>query len=151
MAPPSSSSPSRRSASRRCQVSASFPLERCGCAETPLPVTTAACLILQKMFRCSQARCRVLLVPVGQPHQAGTLMVAGDLVVMPTAPTINSMRFECAGRPVDRDPLQSSEGWQKFTAGWLVGGLSGVAWGYILTQILPYCEFPTSHLLLCCL
>lgn len=46
----------------------------------------------------------------------------------------------CTGRPVDRDPLQSSEGWQKFTGGWLVGGLSGVAWGYILTQILPYCE-----------
>lgn len=41
---------------------------------------------------------------------------------------------------MDRDPLQSSEGWQKFTGGWLVGGLSGVAWGYILTQILPYCE-----------
>jgi hypothetical protein len=42
---------------------------------------------------------------------------------------------------VDRDPLQSSEGWQKFTGGWLVGGLSGVAWAYILTQILPYCEY----------
>lgn len=34
-----------------------------------------------------------------------------------------------------RDPLQSSDGWQKFTAGWLVGGLSGVAWGYVLTQV----------------
>lgn len=41
----------------------------------------------------------------------------------------------CAGREVQRDPLQSSDGWQKFTAGWLVGGLSGVAWGYVLTQV----------------
>jgi photosystem I subunit 11 len=31
-----------------------------------------------------------------------------------------------------------SKGWAKFTSGWLVGGLSGVAWSYILTQILPY-------------
>jgi Photosystem I reaction centre subunit XI len=55
-------------------------------------------------------------------------------------PGHTSFRPTIAGRPVDRDPLQSSEGWQKFTGGWLVGGLSGVAWGYILTQILPYCE-----------
>lgn len=33
---------------------------------------------------------------------------------------------------------QTAEGWQKFAAGWLVGGLSGVAWAYILTQTLPY-------------
>ena len=37
-----------------------------------------------------------------------------------------------------RDPLQTSEGWSKFAAGWTVGGLSGVAWGYVCTQILPY-------------
>jgi photosystem I subunit 11 len=42
------------------------------------------------------------------------------------------------GRSVQRDPLQSSEGWSQFTAGWTVGGLSGAAWGYICTQILPY-------------
>jgi len=34
--------------------------------------------------------------------------------------------------------LQTADGWQRFTAGWLVGGLSGVAWAYILTQTLPY-------------
>jgi hypothetical protein len=28
--------------------------------------------------------------------------------------------------------------WAKFAAGWTVGGLSGVAWCYILTQLLPY-------------
>ena len=33
---------------------------------------------------------------------------------------------------------QTAEGWQKFAAGWFVGGLSGVAWAYILTQTLPY-------------
>ena len=31
--------------------------------------------------------------------------------------------------------LQSNEGWQNFTAGWLVGGLSGVAWGFFLTKV----------------
>lgn len=34
--------------------------------------------------------------------------------------------------------VQSAEGWQKFAAGWFVGGLSGVAWAWILTQTLPY-------------
>ena len=33
-----------------------------------------------------------------------------------------------SGREISRDPVQSSEGWAKFTSGWLVGGLSGVAW-----------------------
>ncbi|EFN51918.1 hypothetical protein CHLNCDRAFT_32796 [Chlorella variabilis] len=42
------------------------------------------------------------------------------------------------GRSVPRDPLQSADGWNKFTAGFAVGGLSGAAWGYICTQILPY-------------
>jgi len=42
------------------------------------------------------------------------------------------------GRSITRDPLQSSEGWANFTSGWLVGGISGVAWSYILTQVLPY-------------
>ena len=28
--------------------------------------------------------------------------------------------------------------WSQFSSGWLVGGLSGVAWSYILTQVLPY-------------
>lgn len=43
-----------------------------------------------------------------------------------------------SGRNIARDSLQSSEGWSKFAAGWAVGGLSGVAWGYVCTQILPY-------------
>jgi photosystem I subunit 11 len=28
--------------------------------------------------------------------------------------------------------------WANFTSGWVVGGLSGVAWAYLLTQLLPY-------------
>jgi hypothetical protein len=40
-----------------------------------------------------------------------------------------------SGRAVQRDSLQTAEGWSGFTAGWLVGGLSGVAWAYILTQV----------------
>ena len=48
------------------------------------------------------------------------------------------MTWVCTGREVARDKLQTSEGWSQFTAGWAVGGLSGVAWGYVLTQILPY-------------
>lgn len=43
-----------------------------------------------------------------------------------------------SGRTIPKDPLQSSEGWSSFTSGWLVGGLSGVAWSYVLTQVLPY-------------
>ncbi|KAJ9533186.1 hypothetical protein QJQ45_018280, partial [Haematococcus lacustris] len=43
-----------------------------------------------------------------------------------------------SGRSVPRDPLQTSQGWSEFTAGWAVGGLSGVAWAYICTQVLPY-------------
>jgi len=39
-----------------------------------------------------------------------------------------------AGRSIAQDPLQTSEGWAQFSSGWLVGGLSGVAWAYILTQ-----------------
>ena len=43
-----------------------------------------------------------------------------------------------SGREISRDRLQSNEGWQNFTAGFFVGAESGVAWGYVLSQILPY-------------
>lgn len=42
------------------------------------------------------------------------------------------------GRDLAADQLQTSEGWSGFSAGWLVGGLSGVAWAYLLTQTMPY-------------
>jgi hypothetical protein len=28
--------------------------------------------------------------------------------------------------------------WSKFSAGFTIGGLSGVGWAYVCTQILPY-------------
>ena len=31
--------------------------------------------------------------------------------------------------------MQTNEGWQNFTAGWFVGGLSGVGFGYVLTKV----------------
>jgi photosystem I subunit 11 len=85
----------------------------------------------------------------GVAEIAGSLSAAGLVLILTACLTIyGAAKFQqdkseigvktLSGRPVDRDPLQSSEGWQKFTGGWLVGGLSGVAWGYILTQILPY-------------
>lgn len=43
-----------------------------------------------------------------------------------------------SGRETTADALQTSEGWSGFTSGWLVGGLSGVAWAYVCTQILPF-------------
>lgn len=43
-----------------------------------------------------------------------------------------------SGRSVAADALQSADGWSGFAAGWTVGGLSGVAWAYIMTQVLPY-------------
>ncbi|KAK3273558.1 hypothetical protein CYMTET_18207 [Cymbomonas tetramitiformis] len=42
------------------------------------------------------------------------------------------------GRELAPDALQTAEGWNGFSSGWLVGGLSGVAWAYLLTQTLPY-------------
>eukprot|EP01026_Neomeris_dumetosa_P033924 TRINITY_DN271_c0_g1_i5.p1 TRINITY_DN271_c0_g1~~TRINITY_DN271_c0_g1_i5.p1 ORF type:complete len:196 (-),score=32.26 TRINITY_DN271_c0_g1_i5:176-763(-) len=65
-----------------------------------------------------------------------TLAMYGTAKFQVDAPKIGVKTL--SGREVARDPLQSSEGWSSFTAGWLVGGLSGVAWGYICTQILPF-------------
>jgi photosystem I subunit 11 len=85
----------------------------------------------------------------GVAEISGSLSAAGLVLILTLCLTIyGASAFQqeksqigiktLSGREIQRDPLQSSDGWQKFTAGWLVGGLSGVAWGYILTQILPY-------------
>merc|ERR1712054_141117 len=42
------------------------------------------------------------------------------------------------GRTIISDPAKTPEGWSKFSAGFLFGGLSGVAWAYIMTQTLPF-------------
>lgn len=79
---------------------------------------------------------------------AGSLSAAGLILILTLALSIyGAVSFQkeevvgvktLTGREVARDPLQSSQGWADFTAGWLAGGLSGVAWAYVLTQLLPY-------------
>eukprot|EP01026_Neomeris_dumetosa_P083301 TRINITY_DN964_c0_g1_i2.p1 TRINITY_DN964_c0_g1~~TRINITY_DN964_c0_g1_i2.p1 ORF type:complete len:219 (-),score=25.29 TRINITY_DN964_c0_g1_i2:198-782(-) len=85
----------------------------------------------------------------GTAEVAGCLSGAGLVLILTTCLAMyGTAKFQVegskigvktlSGRDVARDPLQSSEGWSSFTAGWLVGGLSGVAWAYICTQILPF-------------
>ncbi|GBF94744.1 photosystem I reaction center subunit XI [Raphidocelis subcapitata] len=84
----------------------------------------------------------------GTAEIAGCLSAAGLVGILALCLTLyGAAQFQSApkmgvktlsGRAIERDPLQSSEGWSGFTAGWLVGGLGGVAWAYVCTQILPY-------------
>lgn len=75
---------------------------------------------------------------------AGLVLILTACLAMYGASTFQNEGAEAlgvktlSGRAVARDPLQSGAGWSAFTAGWLVGGLSGVAWAYVLTQVLPY-------------
>eukprot|EP00884_Botryococcus_braunii_P011228 jgi/Botrbrau1/20105/Bobra.0173s0008.1 len=64
------------------------------------------------------------------------LVAYGAVTFQQEAPVIGVKTL--SGREIPRDPLQSAAGWNAFSAGWLVGGLSGVAWAYILTLVLPY-------------
>merc|ERR1719265_397810 len=43
-----------------------------------------------------------------------------------------------SGRKIAIDELQTSAGWANFASGWVVGGLSGVLYCYLCTQIFPY-------------
>ena len=85
----------------------------------------------------------------GTAEIVGSLSAAGLVVILTLCLSIyGSVTFQnevpavgvktLSGRTTSPDPLQSGEGWAKFAAGFAVGGLSGVAWGYICTQILPY-------------
>jgi photosystem I subunit XI len=79
---------------------------------------------------------------------AGSLSGAGLVLILAACLSIyGAVSFQqpeivgvktLTGRSVARDPLQTSQGWAQFSSGWLVGGLSGVAWAYIMTQVLPY-------------
>jgi len=86
---------------------------------------------------------------VGVAEISGHLSAAGLVLILTACLTFyGAVSFQSdrtqvglktlSGREVQRDSLQSSDGWQNFTAGWAVGGLSGVAFSYILTQVLPY-------------
>jgi len=84
----------------------------------------------------------------GTAEVSGSLASAGLVLILAAALSIyGSAQFQSSpklgvktlsGRNINRDSLQSAEGWAQFAAGWTVGGLSGVAWCYILTQLLPY-------------
>eukprot|EP00877_Chromochloris_zofingiensis_P012282 jgi/Chrzof1/7307/Cz02g18180.t1_PSAL[v5.2] len=84
----------------------------------------------------------------GVAEISGCLSAAGLVLILALAMSIyGSAQFQqsaplgkktLSGRSLQQDPLQTSEGWSKFTGGFTVGALSGVAWCYILTQILPY-------------
>jgi photosystem I subunit 11 len=84
----------------------------------------------------------------GVAEVAGCLSAAGLVLILAVCLSIyGSASFQStpkmgvktlSGRSVQRDPLQSADGWNEFTAGFTVGALSGVAWAYACTQFLPY-------------
>lgn len=48
-----------------------------------------------------------------------------------------------SGRPITPDPaFTTPEGWNKLTAGVMVGSLAGVAWCYIMCTTLPFYHLP---------
>lgn len=67
---------------------------------------------------------------------AGCLTIYGQASFQDDEPPLGVKTL--SGRDVPRDPLQSADGWNQFASGWLVGGLSGVAWCYLCTVFLPY-------------
>lgn len=64
------------------------------------------------------------------------LSIYGEVTFQNEVPAVGVKTL--SGRNIQPDPLQSSDGWSKFGAGFAVGGLSGVAWGYICSQVLPF-------------
>ena len=80
---------------------------------------------------------------------AGSLAGAGLVVILTVCLTIyGAATFQTdgmevgvktlSGRSIEKDPLQSKDGWTDFTSGFLIGGLSGAGWAYVCTQILPF-------------
>ncbi|XP_024367813.1 photosystem I reaction center subunit XI, chloroplastic [Physcomitrium patens] len=84
--------------------------------------------------------------------EAGSLAAAGLVTILTMCLTIYGIAsfkegepskapsLTLTGRQKDADKLQTAEGWASFTGGWFFGGLSGVAWAYILLYVLnlPY-------------
>merc|ERR1712113_371465 len=83
----------------------------------------------------------------GTAEIAGCVSAAGLVVILAAALSIyGAASFQrkevigvktLSGREITRDELQTSSGWEEFTSGWVVGGLSGVAYCYLCTQFLP--------------
>lgn len=83
---------------------------------------------------------------------AGSLAAAGLVVILTICLTIYGIAtfkegapslapsLTLTGREKNADKLQTAEGWASFSGGFFFGGLSGVAWAYILLYVLnlPY-------------
>eukprot|EP00271_Cylindrocystis_brebissonii_P018187 TRINITY_DN5049_c0_g1_i1.p1 TRINITY_DN5049_c0_g1~~TRINITY_DN5049_c0_g1_i1.p1 ORF type:complete len:215 (+),score=26.11 TRINITY_DN5049_c0_g1_i1:210-854(+) len=83
---------------------------------------------------------------------AGTLGAAGLVAILSVCLTIygiasfkegapsTAASLTLTGRAKEADKLQTAEGWAGFSGGFFFGGLSGVAWAYILLYVLdlPY-------------
>merc|ERR1719146_73701 len=84
----------------------------------------------------------------GVAEIAGCLAAAGLVIILTACLSIyGEVRFQrdeivgaktLSGRDIAIDEWQTSGGWGEFTSGWLVGGLSGVLYCYICTQLFPY-------------
>merc|ERR1719389_450311 len=71
----------------------------------------------------------------GTAEIAGCISAAGLVVILAVALSIyGAASFQrkevigiktLTGREIERDELQTSAGWEEFTSGWVVGGLSG--------------------------
>merc|ERR1711976_856167 len=79
----------------------------------------------------------------GTAEIAGCLSAGGLVVILAACLSIyGAVSFQrenalscktLSGRTIVQDQLQTSEGWSQFTSGWVVGGLSGVAYCYLCT------------------
>ncbi|KAH9313811.1 hypothetical protein KI387_022438 [Taxus chinensis] len=83
---------------------------------------------------------------------AGSLAAAGLVIILSLCLTIYGVAsfkegepplapsLTLTGRKKEADKLQTAEGWSGFAGGFFFGGLSGVAWAYILLYVLnlPY-------------
>ncbi|GAU51179.1 hypothetical protein TSUD_181890 [Trifolium subterraneum] len=83
---------------------------------------------------------------------AGSLAAAGLVVILSLTLTIYGISsfnegdpstapsLTLTGRKKQPDPLQTADGWAKFTGGFFFGGISGVTWAYFLLYVLdlPY-------------
>merc|ERR1712124_209987 len=84
----------------------------------------------------------------GTAEIAGCLSAAGLVIILTGCLSIyGAVRFQrseiigaktLSGREIARDEWQTSGGWSEFTSGWVVGGLSGVLYCYMCTQLFPY-------------
>lgn len=75
--------------------------------------------------------------------EAGSLAAGGLVVILSLALTMyglamfqestpDGVNITLTGRKLAADPLQTSEGWSRFTGGFFFAGLLGVGWAYFL-------------------